>query len=126
MMELHVNVKRLGRGALLAVAVVLASAFLTPLMTGLSYDRLTWTAYAQDAYPATETGDLGAAACSDHIDNDRDGFTDCADRDCAAVPPCFMPAPALSSNAILLLVIVLATVGLFGHLRRRASVPRSS
>ena len=125
-MERRVNARKLSRGAVIAFVVVFGGAFLTPLMTGLSYDRLTWTAYAEVVYPATETGDLGAAACSDGIDNDNDGLTDCVDPDCAAVAPCIAAAPALSSSALLLLVVVLMTVGLLGYARRRWQIPPSS
>lgn len=124
-MDRRVNVKKLGMGLLIALVVAFAGPVLTPLMTGLSYGRLTWQAYAQVVYPVTESADLGAAACSDHIDNDNDGLTDCADPDCARVPPCGAPAPTLSSGALLLLIVVLTTVGLLGHARRRGRSPRS-
>jgi hypothetical protein len=111
-MQRRVNAKRLGNGLLIAAVAVLASALLTPLLTGLSYDRFTWIAYADVVYPTTETGDLGVAACSNGIDDDNDGFTDCQDADCAAVSPCSAPAPAASNTALLLLIALLTSIGL--------------
>ena len=36
----------------------------------------------------TESPETEAGACRDMMDNDRDGYTDCADSDCAAEPGC--------------------------------------
>lgn len=52
----------------------------------------------------------GPQGCSDGIDNDGDGKIDCADPDCANVPPCAAAAPALSPVMLLLLAGAL-TVG---------------
>ncbi len=113
-MERHVNTKKLLGGAWIAMVAVFASGFLTPLMTGLSYDRFTWMAYAlMPVYPTTETGDLGPAACSDNLDNDNDGSIDCADLDCSRVHPCSTPAPVLSRAGLVLLIVVFAIIGLF-------------
>lgn len=63
----------------------------------------------------------GAAACSDGIDNNGNGLTDCADPDCANTPPCGPAAPTMSPRAILALVGVLGMVALFGLRRTRRS-----
>lgn len=55
--------------------------------------------------PPTET------VCDDGIDNNNNGFTDCADIDCYNFPGCPHPAPALSPLALggaLLMLVLLA------------------
>jgi len=107
--------KRLLLGLVVAVVLVLGSSLLT-WRTGVSYDHFTWAAYAQQTYPGTENGVPGG--CSDGVDNDRDGRTDCADSDCADSPACPAAAPAMSVSGIAILLTVLALIGLFSLLRR--------
>jgi hypothetical protein len=57
--------------------------------------------------------------CSDDFDNDQDGFTDCADPDCANIDPCGAVAPAVSPPGTVLLAILLSLVGLIGLARAR-------
>ena len=61
----------------------------------------------------------GNQFCHDGIDNDMDGLIDCADPDCALIPPCGTPAPALSSHFIIVLVAVLSGLGVFLLKRKR-------
>jgi hypothetical protein len=111
MIERRRIVTRVLSGAIIAVVAVLVSGVCAPLMTGLSYNHFSWTAYATVVYPSTETGDLGDPACSDGIDNDNDGLTDCADRDCLGVPPCAAAAPAISRAGLLLLAGLFTAIG---------------
>lgn len=59
--------------------------------------------------------------CLDGIDNDNNGYTDCADPACANSLLCFKPAPAASAPLTMALAAVLGLVGAIGlgALRRR-------
>lgn len=63
--------------------------------------------------------DQGAAACSDTIDNDMDNLIDCFDPDCNAVAPCLNRAPAVSSSAMVVLLLTLGVSGLLLAERQR-------
>ena len=52
----------------------------------------------------------GAASCNDGIDNDGNGAIDCADSDCAEVPPCGAPVPAASRAGLLMLATALGVI----------------
>jgi MYXO-CTERM domain-containing protein len=60
--------------------------------------------------------------CSDDFDNDFDGRIDCADPDCANIPPCSSAAPVMSPPATVLMAVLLALVGLLGVARSRQRV----
>jgi hypothetical protein len=60
---------------------------------------------------------LDPQGCSDGVDNDADGLTDCDDRDCRNIPPCLHLAPVASPSGALMLIAALALVGLVGLLR---------
>ena len=79
----------------------------------------TVTPTATGLPPHEDTG--GASACSDGIDNDGDGLTDCADPDCANTPPCAPAAPALSPRLFVILVLTLSVAGMLGLLAQRRS-----
>jgi hypothetical protein len=64
----------------------------------------------------TDAGDL---ACSDTIDNDADNLIDCFDPDCNAVAPCLNRAPAVSSPAMIVLLLTLGVSGLLLAERQR-------
>lgn len=112
-MEWRVSVKKVCGSLAIALLAILISGWLTPFATGLSYHRFTWEAYAGSVYPSKETGDLGNAACSNGIDDDHDGLTDCADPDCFGISPCGAPAPAISTAGLAVLLVGLAIVGPF-------------
>jgi len=57
--------------------------------------------------------------CSDNFDNDMDGPVDCADPDCANIPPCSTAAPVMSAPATILMTVLLSLVGLLGMARSR-------
>jgi hypothetical protein len=57
--------------------------------------------------------------CTDAIDNDGDGATDCADADCLGDPGCVAPAPLLSGSALAATIVLLLSVAAFA-LHRRA------
>ena len=57
-----------------------------------------------------------AGQCTDRIDNDNNGFTDCQDPACIGTAPCVAGAPALSP---MFLVIGFASLTLIGLLRLR-------
>lgn len=61
----------------------------------------------------------GSQFCSDGIDNDNNGLTDCADPACFNVPPCTAAAPLLSPTLIVLLAATLSVVGLLSVTRAR-------
>ena len=109
---------------------------------GFSYAPSDWTAFAQGApYTPTETptetptvtptvtptatptppheDTTGAFACSDGIDNDGNGLTDCADPACANTPPCAPAVPIVGHRGLVAGVLLLLTVGAFGINRRR-------
>jgi hypothetical protein len=67
--------------------------------------------------PPTTEDELGPAGCSDGMDNDLDGATDCGDLDCLGVPPCVAAAPAAPWPIAALLLLI---VGWFGVSNRRA------
>ncbi len=79
----------------------------------------TVTPTATGLPPHEDTG--GASACSDGIDNDGDGLTDCADPDCANTPPCAPAAPALSPRLVVVLALTLSVVGMLGLWAQRRS-----
>ena len=62
---------------------------------------------------------LDETICDDGIDNNNNGFIDCADIDCNTFPGCPHPVPALSPAALGGALVVLASLGLIGILRRR-------
>ncbi len=64
--------------------------------------------------PPTEVG-----FCTDGIDNNNAGRTDCADPTCANILPCHTPAPLLSPRMIVALVAALSVVGLIGLARTK-------
>lgn len=103
--------KRLIATTAIILAVVLGNGLFTLQLTGVSYDSFTWKAYAAVVYPSVETGLDGDLACSDGLDNDNDGDTDCADIDCFGVAPCAQAAPAMSTGIIVLLTLLLASMG---------------
>lgn len=49
--------------------------------------------------------------CNDNIDNDDDGFVDCADPDCIGVVPCVQPAPALGPAGLIVGAAALLLIG---------------
>jgi hypothetical protein len=82
------------------------SPTLTPTVTPIVTP--TPTAYP----PHEDTG--GASGCSDGIDNDGDGLTDCADPDCANALPCGPAAPAMSRGMLAVLIMTLGMVAVLG------------
>jgi len=119
-MERRMSVKNVCGSLAIGLLAVLISGWLIPFATGLSYHRFTWVAYATNVYPSTETGDLGDPACSNGIDDDNDGLTDCADPDCFTIAPCGAPAPTVSTTGLVVLLGCLAVVGpLLLRVRRR-------
>jgi hypothetical protein len=48
--------------------------------------------------------------CTDSVDNDQDGATDCADGDCLGDPACVAAAPLLSGTALGLAVLLLLSI----------------
>jgi hypothetical protein len=57
--------------------------------------------------------------CDDGIDNNNNGFIDCADIDCNTFPGCPHPVPALSTPNLGGALMMIAVLGLIGILRRR-------
>jgi hypothetical protein len=59
--------------------------------------------------------------CDDGIDNNNNGFTDCADVDCETFPGCPHPAPTLSTTGLGIALLVLSALGALAlrRLRRR-------
>lgn len=68
--------------------------------------------------PETET-DSGPDGCTDGVDNDQDGTTDCGDADCLGVGPCVAPAPVLGAGGLIAAGLVLLSVGASSLLLRR-------
>lgn len=97
---------------------------ITPTRTPTSSPTITLTATISATPTVTPTSNVmenvgGNANCSDGFDNDFDGLIDCADPDCANIPPCNAVAPVMSPPAALLLAVLLSLVGLFGLARSR-------
>jgi MYXO-CTERM domain-containing protein len=70
---------------------------------------------------SSNEADGGPQFCSDGIDNDDNGATDCVDVACANIPPCTSNAPAVSPPGVLMLAVALGLIGLLGLSRRRAA-----
>lgn len=66
----------------------------------------------------TET-DSGPDGCTDGVDNDQDGTTDCGDVDCLGVGPCAAPAPVLGAGGLIAAGLVLLSIGGSSLLLRR-------
>ena len=101
-------------------ATATATDTATPTPTVSPTPTVTATTTATTA-PFENAG--GSQACTDGIDNDRDGLIDCADPDCAGVVPCARIAPILSPALIVVLTGVLMLVGFLGlslRLRQRS------
>jgi len=122
-------------GIIVGAILVLANGFAAFRFLPSSYEHFTWQAYAEVVYTDTPTAtptatptqtpthtptrtpsdaenSAGAQACDDGIDNDFDDLVDCADSDCAGVPPCASPAPAASNRTLVFIVVLLFAVGL--------------
>ena len=63
----------------------------------------------------------GSGDCSDGIDNDGNGLTDCADPACANIKPCGVAAPTLGPRGLIAGALLLLVVGAAGLSRRRRS-----
>ena len=71
--------------------------------------------------PGSKENASGDQACSDGIDNDGDGLIDCADPDCANVPPCTTKAPAMSPWVMVAVAVALMIAGaVLARSRKRA------
>lgn len=68
---------------------------------------------------------MNETVCDDGIDNNNNGFTDCADVDCESFPGCPHPAPALSPGALVGVMLVVTGIGVAGIRRRRRASERS-
>lgn len=66
----------------------------------------------------TVVGEAGAT-CTDGLDNDNDGFTDCADSECANEPACIALVPAVSTWGFIVLALSVMTAGSILVSRRR-------
>lgn len=93
-------------------ATITATATITPTPT------ITPTVTPTATVVGEGTG--GAQACSDGIDNNRDGLTDCADPSCSSVLPCAKAAPLLSPALLLAQMAILCAVGLLAIARMRS------
>lgn len=67
------------------------------------------------------SGPEGGGSCTDGIDNDMDGRTDCGDTDCVGDPACAAPAPALSWQGVLAALVMICGVGMY-QLRKRSAL----
>ena len=92
-----------------AVLLLLLNGIFVSQLMGLSYAPFTWEAYAATYGPGEDPGDPDS--CSDGIDNNTNGLTDCADPACFGHMSCANHAPALSLAGLVSLGIVLATAG---------------
>jgi hypothetical protein len=92
----------------------------TPTATAASTSTPTATTTTSTVPTATVTpsDETGDAKCSDGIDNDLDGLTDCVDPDCRGDRPCAQRAPTLSPIFLVLGLTSLLLAGLTA-LRRR-------
>jgi hypothetical protein len=61
--------------------------------------------------PSLFENDGGDQFCSDGIDNDLNGLTDCQDPACYGVEPCSAAAPTLGSAGLLLAALILLALG---------------
>ena len=101
---------------------------------GLQYASFSWEAAAQTYYysptptasatptrtPSNNENDAGPGACSDGIDNDNNGLTDCADPACANALPCVQSVPVLSWSGIAAIALLLGLIGLSALSRPQA------
>jgi hypothetical protein len=87
----------------------------TPPNTATNTATITVTA----SVTSTRTPSLTEAGqCTDRIDNDNNGFTDCVDPACIGTPPCVAEAPLLSPMFLIIGIATLTFIGLL-RLRRR-------
>jgi hypothetical protein len=88
----------------------------TSTVTGTVTNARRATATGTPLVAATRTLALsesagGQESCGDHIDNDDNGLTDCADPACARASPCVVGAPSTSPLGTLLAVAILVFIG---------------
>ncbi len=97
------------------------TATLTPTLTQTPIGTPTVTpTQTPTRTPAPSEDSGGVQFCSDGIDNDNNGLTDCADPACATVAPCSGAAPMMSPHMLLVLIGVLAGIGFVSLGRLRA------
>ena len=102
----------------IALLIVLFNGFFAVRLVGLSYSHFHWEAFA-GSYGPTEN--FSADSCSDGVDNDLNGLTDCADPACWGTSTCPTPAPTVSWPGLAALGALLASVGWFALRRQRSS-----
>ena len=90
-----------------------STATVTPPATNTATRTATFT-----GTPTRTPSNTEAGQCSDRIDNDNNGFTDCQDPACIGTGPCAAGAPALSPMFLAFAFGLLTLVGLL-RLRRR-------
>lgn len=88
----------------------------TPTASPTVTPTATPTATPTPPHEDTTGSDTG---CTDGIDNDGDGLTDCADPDCGNTPACGPVAPTVSHSGLGLAVLSLFFVGVLALIRRR-------
>lgn len=124
---------RVSEIAMLALLLVLNGS-LALHIAGVQYASFSWEAAALTYYyyesptpsatatasptptstqgPTINEGDGGPADCSDGIDNDNNGLTDCADPTCQNALPCLQAVPVVSRSGITTIAILLGLIGL--------------
>ena len=103
----------------IALVLLLFNGFVVARLLGVSYGHFGWEAYA-GSYSTPGEGGGPESTCSDGIDNDMNGLTDCFDPGCANALACAARAPVMSMSGLLSLAVVLTSVGVL-VLRRRSS-----
>jgi hypothetical protein len=68
---------------------------------------------------------MNETVCDDGIDNNNNGYIDCADVDCESFPGCPHPVPVLSPGVFVGTVVLIAGIGMAGILRRRRASTQS-
>jgi hypothetical protein len=98
---------------------LMVAAILLALNAGLVAYFLGFESTAEAGPPPIQYETDLPGGCSNQIDDDDDGVTDCGDPDCIGDPACTAPAPALGPAGLVIGALLLLGVGAGGLAMRR-------